>query len=256
MSNQDNVFQNIFHDKQIQSKKRLDEFLKEPGEKQIHDLRTAIRRLEAVYFILPNSCKRKKTDNFVSSYKSVFKKNSSIRDADVIIKKLLENGIPENDEIIKSIVKQKEKKLRKIIKNAKKISELKFSKPKKIGIEKITQKYEKKVYYLVKKIQKDIPIVISDESKIKELHSMRKTAKKLRYILEVEPNDSYRHLIDNMKSLQELLGMVHDCDITIDFLKIHSKKESRLSTLLEKAKEIRSEIYNKLSVSLSSKTEQ
>jgi CHAD domain-containing protein len=59
-----------------------------------------------------------------------------------------------------------------------------------------------------------------------------------------------------MKSLQELLGMIHDCDITIDFLKIHSKKESRLSTLLEKAKEIRSEIYNKLSVSLSSKTEQ
>ena len=90
MSMKNDFFQNIFHEKQVQSKKQLDDFLKEPGEKQIHDLRTSIRRLQALYIIFPNSCKRKKTDYFVSSYNLLFKKNSSIRDLDVIFEKMLQ----------------------------------------------------------------------------------------------------------------------------------------------------------------------
>ena len=61
MTKEDNFFQDIFYDKQEKSKIMLDDFLRDPGEIQIHNLRKSIRRLEATYSIFPNSCKRKKT---------------------------------------------------------------------------------------------------------------------------------------------------------------------------------------------------
>ena len=252
MSMKNEFFQNIFHEKQVQSKKQLDDFLKEPGEKQIHDLRTSIRRLQALYIIFPNSCKRKKTDYFVSSYNLLFKKNSSIRDLDVIFEKLLQYNLPKDSEIMQNIVKQKNKKLKKILKDAKKLSDLKSSKPKKIDNKKITQKHDKLIFSLLTKIENCLPIVLSDESKMKELHSMRKNAKKLRYILEIDPDKKYQHMVDNMKSFQTLLGIIHDCDITINFLKKYSKKgRSELIPLVIEEQKIRSETYRKLSDSLS-----
>ena len=252
MSMKNDFFQNIFHEKQVQSKKQLDDFLKEPGEKQIHDLRTSIRRLQASYIIFPNSYKRKKTDYFVSSYNLLFKKNSSIRDLDVIFEKLLQYNLPKDSEIMQNIVKQKNKKLKKILKEAKKLSDLKFSNLKKIDNKKIPQKYDKLIFSLLTKIENCLPIVLSDESKMKELHSMRKNAKKLRYILEIDPDKKYQHMVDNMKSFQTLLGMIHDCDITINFLKKYSKKgRSELIPLVIEEQKIRSETYRKLSDSLS-----
>lgn len=254
MNDISNIFQKIFQDKQNKSKNRLEEFLKEPSTDQIHDLRTSIRRLESTYFILPNSCKRKKTDNFASSYKTLLKKNSSIRDYDIIIKKLLEAEFRENSEIIKYIIKQKNKKLKIVLKDAKKVSKLKTVNFKSINADKIIKKYERKIFSLVTKIQDYIPIVVSDESKVKELHYMRKTAKKLRYILEIEPSQSHQHLIDSMKLFQEFLGKIHDCDITIDFLKKHSKKYPELKPMIQKEIELRSQIYKKLTGSLSIRT--
>ena len=60
--------------------------------------------------------------------------------------------------------------------------------------------------------------MLSDESKINELHSMRKTLKKLRYILEIEPENTYQNIVSNLKQLQKILGDIHDCDMTICYL--------------------------------------
>lgn len=253
MNNIDNVFQKIFQEKQHDSKKRLEDYLNEQGEKQIHDLRTSIRRLEAIYLIFPNSFKRKKMDNFVSIYKSLFRKNSKLRDFDVIITKLLNNGLTEESDPMKYLIRQKEKKIKETLKEAKNVSKLKIPQIKNGNSEKIIPKYERTISSLMQKIQDYIPVVASDKSKIDELHFMRKTAKKLRYILEIEPSDSYRHLINSMKLLQKILGNIHDCDITINFLKKHSRKFPELKSLIPKEEEIRSQIYKKLSDSLSLK---
>lgn len=253
MSPEDNFFQKIFQEKQVISKKRLDNYLKVQGENQIHDLRTSIRRLEATYLIIPNSCKKKKTNDFVSSYKSLFRKNSSVRDLDVILGKLLKNGLEEDSDIIKYLDTQKNKKLRNILKDAKKLTKLKVSSIKKTSNKKMIKKYEKIIFSLITKIQYNLPIVTSDESKIKELHSMRKTAKKLRYVLEIDPNDSYRSILEKIKSFQEFLGKIHDCDITINFLEKQSKKIPNLEPIILKEQKIRSQIYQNLANSLSEK---
>lgn len=253
MNNIDNVFQKIFQEKQHDSKKRLGDYLNEQGEKQIHDLRTSIRRLEATYLIFPNSFKRKKMDDFVSTYKSLFRKNSKLRDFDVIITKLLNNGLTEESDPIKHLIRQKEKRIKETLKEAKNASKLKIPQIKNGNSEKIIPKYERTISSLMQKIQDYIPVVASDKSKIDELHFMRKTAKKLRYILEIEPSDSYRHLINSMKLLQKILGNIHDCDMTINFLKKYSRKFPELKSLIPKEEEIRNQIYKKLSDSLSLK---
>ena len=252
MTDTDTFFQDIFYDKQEKSKIMLENFLREPDEKQIHDLRKSIRRLEAVYCIFPNSCKRKKTDKVVFSYRSLFKKNSSIRDLDVIFGKLLKHGLYNDNDILKIIVKERNKKVKKIIKNDKKILKLKYSNLKKIETKKNLKKYDRIVYSLLDKIEKSMPIVVSDESKIDELHQMRKTAKKLRYILEIKEEQSYKQLIDKMKLFQELLGNIHDCDIVMNFLKQYSKKYPEVKYLILKETELRNQNYRKLAI-LSSK---
>lgn len=242
-----NAFQGIFLEKLVKSKTKLDDFFKDPSEKQIHDLRTSIRRLEETYLIFPNSFKNKKTDNFVSSYKSIFKKISILRDLDVIVDNLLKNGFEENSDPIKFILKQREKKIKNFLKNRKKLSKLKIPHLKEGNYEKIIPKYEKTIFSNIQKLQDYLQLVISDESKIEELHLMRKTAKKLRYILEIDPNDSYALLINKMKVFQELLGQIHDIDITIIFLKTNLKKFKELEFLIKKQEQTRSDIYKKLS---------
>ena len=68
---------------------RIKKYLKNPKEKNIHDIRTSIRRLNAAYSTLP---KKYRTGSSMSAYilscKELFKINSEIRDLDIIYEKL------------------------------------------------------------------------------------------------------------------------------------------------------------------------
>ncbi len=253
MSNLGSFFEEIFLEKQEFSRRKLEEYIAEPGETQIHEFRKSVRRLESAYLIFPKSYKKKKLDRLVSSYKSLFQKSNIIRDYDIIYNKLLEFGLKENSEPLKFIQKQRSKNLKTALKFAKKISNLKISKIKKSNPEKFEKKYDKTISQLISKIQEFIPIVASDESKVDELHSMRKTAKKLRYILEIKSNSHYQRFIGNMKAFQERLGKIHDCDMTICFLKKYKKKFSELEPLIVKEQEFRTQIYQQLAKTLSEK---
>jgi len=255
MNDIDDIIQTIFHEKQNISKTCLGSFLTNPREKQIHDLRVSVRRLESIYSIIPNSSKRKKIDIFVSSYQSLFKKNNLIRDLDVIIIQLLKNNLSGDDEIIKYIIDQKNEKLKDILNDAKKIIKLNPVELKKIKTNKILKKYFKMIDAYQSKIQMYLPIVVSDESRVKELHSLRKNAKKLRYILEIIPDKSYSDKIEKLKLLQKSLGAIHDCDITINFLEQYSKKDPVIDNLILQENKIRSQIYNDFIISSDSKIE-
>ena len=66
--------------------------------------------------------------------------------------------------------------------------------------------------------------VVADPSNVTELHNMRIACKRLRYLLEIfavafEPD--LEPFIDEVKSLQDLLGDIHDCDVQIPMLEDH-----------------------------------
>jgi CHAD domain-containing protein len=59
--------------------------------------------------------------------------------------------------------------------------------------------------------------VLDDESKVVELHSLRKEVKKLRYLFELEDRTQARLL--PLTKWQDSLGAIHDLDVAIAYLK-------------------------------------
>ncbi len=84
----DNCTQNI---KRVYTK--LDKYLENPTEDNIHHMRTSLRRLQATYQSSPKQIrKKKKIKEFASVGKRLFKINSNIRDIDIILEKLAKEG--------------------------------------------------------------------------------------------------------------------------------------------------------------------
>ena len=72
---------------------KLDEYITNPDEKNIHDIRTSIRRLDACYKTLPKKIRNKKQiKTFVDKSRDLFKINSQIRDFDVITNLITNNN--------------------------------------------------------------------------------------------------------------------------------------------------------------------
>ena len=206
---------------------RIKKYLKDPKAKNIHDLRTSIRRLDAAYSTLP---KKYRTGSSMSTYilscKELFKINSEIRDLDIIYEKL--QKYPPNDSRNKIIDSLKETRVTKL-EYAKNIAlALNNTDASKLLDEiKVTQKelekrYHKIVANLISKIETNFPIVITDSTKIEELHDLRKACKKLRYMLELLPieNKKASEMRKTLQKIQDSLGMIHDYDFTINHLEL------------------------------------
>ena len=68
---------------------RVNNYLADPNEDNIHDIRTAIRKLDASFRSLPKKVrKRTRVSNYITASKRLFKINSQIRDYDIIYGKL------------------------------------------------------------------------------------------------------------------------------------------------------------------------
>ena len=75
---------------------KLNDYITNPDEKNIHDIRTSIRRLDACYKTLPKKIRNKKqVKTYVDKSRDLFKINSQIRDFDVITDLIRKNN-PEN----------------------------------------------------------------------------------------------------------------------------------------------------------------
>lgn len=65
---------------------------------------------------------------------------------------------------------------------------------------------------------------VHDPDKADDLHELRIAAKHLRYALEIFQvcfGDDVEERIDEIKSVQEQIGRIHDCDVQIDLLRRH-----------------------------------
>jgi CHAD domain-containing protein len=196
---------------------KIQKYLENPNENNIHDTRTAIRRLTVTYGLLPKKLQKRSTiAKFVSDYRKFFRINSQIRDYDIISSK-----IPTNNAILKLIKKKKKKKLIIAKKQAEYTEKIKFPNISidEISSKKLEKKFNRKAFRLIERIQVLIPSVIGNENNVCDLHELRKDCKKLRYLLEVVNSTSVSNLIERLKQIQDSLGVIHDVDITVDFLK-------------------------------------
>jgi CHAD domain-containing protein len=235
---------------------RLDDYVKNPNEENIHNIRTAIRRLEATYISLPKKIrKKKKIREFVTKSKELFRINSKIRDFDIISEKLSKDvqssDQQQNIELLQKLLKSQRKRM---LDKAKGIAlELrKISVPKLRDSDISQNKLEKRFNSIANKfadrIEKNFPIVVANSQKIRELHEMRKDCKKLRYLMELLPENESNsknkisNMIKELEKVQNMLGIIHDYDTTIAYLR-HQKRIRSIKTIIEKIAKIRQDKY-------------
>jgi CHAD domain-containing protein len=208
---------------------RLDDYIKDSNENNIHDIRTATRRLDASYISLPKKIRRKtKIRKFVTTSKQLFKLNSQVRDCDIIFEKLRKySSEPIYTKLIGSLNRQRKTKLASARKIALSLRDLPVPRVKEneIPAKQLETRFNKVVLRLRQRVQLDLPIVVTNVNKIEELHELRKTCKKLRYLLEQASNQNginnkeIHALITELEDVQDILGSIHDSDMMISYLR-------------------------------------
>lgn len=218
---------------------KLDDYIKEPNEENIHDIRKAIRRLEASYRSLPSKKVRRKRvlEEYAEYSKKLFSINSQIRDFDIIGEKLSNVGNPDQQDKLESIkgslFRQRRTKLNEAISFALKLRKLrvpKLTKKIKISNKKSKKRFSKLIGKFGTRIEWNLPIVVNDSEKVTQLHELRKDCKKLRYLLELLPDsnskdqtgemdDYVSKLMEKLESVQDILGIIHDYDTIMAYLR-------------------------------------
>lgn len=222
--------------------KKLDDYINDPNEDNIHDIRIAIRRMEAVCRILPKK-NRKKEDiqNYIKQAKTLFRINTQIRDFDIIRGKLEKNRSIQFAQIIHSINNNRKHQLDAGHRLALKLKNISQPRLKENDIieSKLQKRFQKIVSELIVEINRNVPLVLNDDKKIEELHKLRKDFKKIRYSIELttDKTDSLKS-IKSLKKIQDELGSIHDSDIFLDYLREvegpHELSETIRNEILER----------------------
>ncbi len=227
---------------------RDSDYIKDSNETNIHDIRTAVRRLNASYKSLPKKLRRKnRIRKYMATCKRLFKLNSQIRDYDIIGEKLQKYS---SESVYKNIAdilkKRRETKLataRKVAMSLRERHRLHIEESD-ISPNKLEARFTKVVAKLVENIELDLPVVLTNADKIKELHELRKNCKKLRYLLEMIPhqdsnsndksvNDKdVQAMVTALEDIQDILGSIHDNDTAISFLKQSIRRKKGVSHIL------------------------
>ena len=228
---------------------RINKYLKDPKAKNIHDLRTSIRRLDAAYSTLPKKYRNGSSmSTYILSCKELFKINSEIRDLDIIYEKL--QKYPLNDSRLESLKETRVTKLEYAKNIALALNNTDASKlldEIKVTQKELEKRYNKIVANLISKIETNFPIVITDSTKIEELHDLRKACKKLRYMLELLPieNKKASEMRKTLQKIQDSLGMIHDYDFTINHLELNEQPSNEVREIINNEMEERKLNYER-----------
>lgn len=205
--------------------KRVNDYIADPNEDNIHDIRTAIRKIDASFRSLPKKVRRKnRVYDYITASKQLFKINSQVRDYDIIYGKLEKySSEPVYTELTEALKKRRDAKLRKARNIALSLRKLPLPKVDEDHVpnRKLQQRFNKVVTRFSDRIELNFPIVITNVNKTQQLHEMRKDCKKLRYLLEILPNQNNEiaKTITELEEIQDMLGSIHDDDIMITYLR-------------------------------------
>jgi CHAD domain-containing protein len=205
---------------------RINKYLKKPNAKQIHDVRTAIRRLDATFSSLPKKYRNGSSlSKYVLQCKELFKINSEIRDFDIINEKL--QKYPSNaqrDSIIETLKETRNAKLetaKTLALSLKGIDIATILDEISVTEKELQKRYNKILSRLISDIESTFPVVLAKPLALEELHDLRIACKKLRYMLELLPDENKLavQIGKSLQKLQDILGSVHDSDFTIGYLR-------------------------------------
>jgi CHAD domain-containing protein len=231
-------------------KKRLDAYLRDPGdEENVHDMRTSLRRLEAAFSLLPKKARRKNRKQ-ADAFKAFFRANSRVRDLDIVMARVTALG--GGPQFVDAIAARRKAVLGRALALARSVEKKALPAAGAMGIideGELAERMDKVARRLVRAIEKRLPVVAGDSSEKEKLHELRKDMKKLRYVLEIFPA-SRRKKHGRAAAggeLQGTLGLIRDCDITLEYLQGVKGAEA----ILQKEKGERDALYEKFTKTIS-----
>jgi CHAD domain-containing protein len=228
---------------------RVNNYIKDANENNIHDIRTAIRRIDPSFRVLPKKIRKKsEISKYQARCKKLFKINSQIRDYDIICERLEKYSSDPTYPNLTDLLKRKRKtKLIAARKIALSLTHAPVSHitENDISTKKSEIRFDKLVKKFRERIEFNLPIVLTNVTKIKELHELRKDCKKLRYLLELLPYQNNHHhntnndskqvqkMITELEDIQGMIGSIHDSDTTISYLR-RVRQHSAVRHILDK----------------------
>ena len=213
------------HENSRRLNRKTDHYINDPNEKNIHDIRTSIRRFNAAVSTLP---RKYREEPLLLEYSKIanklFKVNSEIRDSDIILTKLEKFSLSPQRNIVTDTLKQtRQAKLENAKTMAQNLKNLNSNMINGIGVteNELQKRYSKILSKLISRIDDVFPIVLTNPLKLEELHELRKDCKKIRYMLELVEKDDKNaaSLIRILEKVQDILGSIHDSDATIIYLR-------------------------------------
>jgi CHAD domain-containing protein len=205
--------------------RKTDHYINDPNEKNIHDIRTSIRRFNASVSTLP---RKYREEPLLLEYSKIanklFKLNSEIRDSDIILIKLEKfSSSPKRNMVTDTLKQSRQAKLENAKTIAQTLKNLNSNMINGIGVteSELQKRYSKILSKLISRIDDAFPIVLTNPLKLEELHELRKDCKKIRYMLELVEKDDKNaaSLIRILEKVQDILGSIHDSDATIIYLR-------------------------------------
>ena len=210
-----------FRKNQERSNDRLGAYVKNPTSERVHDLRTAGRRLLATIQLLPKNARNdKRVRKFSEKYARLVSLNAGIRDLDVIISRAAARGSdPEYAKLVKNLTNRRKSALKSALQYASSMkgSEKLFLRREDLSNASVRKRVDKIAKRLKSRIAERLPIVLKDSSDKRELHRLREDSRTLRYVFELGGGSKSSKSIAMLRSWQEILGLIHDSDIVIDF---------------------------------------
>ena len=188
-----------------------------PSADQIHDLRVAVRRIQVMRKLLPKDLREyPDSKRFDLALKSTMKATSQLRDVDTLLETLGRQALP--TETTTNLQNQRSD----FAAAAREIMGSLAGTPtprlhsSQIRGRIVSKRLRTRVRRQGRIASALVQEVVNDESKVAELHSLRKEVKKLRYLLELTDKGSPE--VDVLTEWQESLGAIHDLDVAVVYL--------------------------------------
>jgi CHAD domain-containing protein len=227
---------------------KVKEYLKEPSEENVHDLRTSLRRLLTIANILPKKIRaQKESRKYLEGCDKLLRLNAKVRDIDIVLSKLPRHGDdPAYAKLAIRLKNTREASLKKAQQIASSIEDKKDMpiNAKEISAPLIQKRFKKTTDTLAKKLKKHLRIVVKEPKDLNELHKLREDSRRLRFTLEMDDSPKTTKLLPVLETWQDVLGKIRDSDIFISRVK-DEESSGKIKEVLEREKSGRHENYQK-----------
>jgi CHAD domain-containing protein len=191
-----------------------------PSPDEVHDIRVAARRIQVMRRLMPRSVRNARDSRtFSLALKSVMKATSELRDMDTLMVTLksCKGNLPAG--LLVSLENRRSDSAARAKVTVSVLADVEVPRldASKLRGRRLSRRFRKDVRKHSMQASSLLTQVLNDESRVVELHSLRKEAKKLRYLLELADKTPAR--LSSLTKWQESLGAIHDLDVANAYLK-------------------------------------